>query len=168
MAEGRKDDKGKVRWSLLPTGTVRAIVEVLEVGAKKYDVDNWKKVPDARTRYYDAMMRHIEAWWGGQALDPEDNLHHLAHAGCCLLFLLWLDRPAAAEIAAASEAPITSDGWIPWNHEGVLPAELVTVPAYGMVRVMFKLSTGGRVSRDLALQIVDWRDPSIIAFKLRP
>jgi hypothetical protein len=69
---------------------------VLEAGAVKYDVENWKVVPDARTRYYDAMNRHIEAWWGGQKHDPETDIHHLAHAVCCALFLMWLDEPEEA------------------------------------------------------------------------
>ena len=91
--EGKKFDSGKPRWSLLPRGTLRKVVQVLEAGAVKYDVDNWKSVPDARTRYYDAMNRHIEAWWGGEKQDPETGIHHLAHATCCALFLIWLDEP---------------------------------------------------------------------------
>lgn len=87
---GIKHDDGKPRWSLLPP--IKSVIQVLEVGAKKYGVDNWKRVPDARTRYYDAAMRHIDAWWGGEVLDPEDNLPHLAHAVCCLLFNLWFDQ----------------------------------------------------------------------------
>lgn len=91
--EGKKFDSGKPRWSLLPRGTLRKVIQVLEAGAVKYDVDNWKSVPDARTRYYDAMNRHIEAWWGGEKQDPETGIHHLAHATCCALFLMWLDEP---------------------------------------------------------------------------
>ena len=91
--EGRKADAGKPRWSLLPRGTLLKVIQVLEAGAVKYDVENWKVVPDARTRYYDAMNRHLEAWWGGQKHDPETNIHHLAHAVCCALFLMWLDEP---------------------------------------------------------------------------
>ena len=94
MSEGRKFDAGKPRWSLLPIRAVQQIIEVLEVGARKYDVDNWKRVPDASTRYYDALMRHVHAWRDGEKTDPETGLHHLAHAGCCLLFLLWLDTKA--------------------------------------------------------------------------
>ena len=92
-SEGKKFDSGKPRWSLLPRGTLRKVIQVLEAGAVKYDVDNWKSVPDARTRYYDAMSRHIEAWWGGEKQDPETGIHHLAHATCCALFLMWLDEP---------------------------------------------------------------------------
>ena len=91
--EGKKFDSGKPRWSLLPRGTLLKVIQVLEAGAVKYDVDNWKSVPDARTRYYDAMNRHIEAWWGGEKQDPETGIHHLAHATCCALFLIWLDEP---------------------------------------------------------------------------
>jgi hypothetical protein len=36
-------------------------------------------------------MRHVHAWRAGETKDPESGLHHLAHAGCCLLFMLWLD-----------------------------------------------------------------------------
>lgn len=88
---GRKADSSKPRWSLLPEDTIADVIDVLEFGAKKYQVDNWQHVPDARTRYYDATMRHIEAWWRGEKNDVESGLHHLSHAVCCLLFLMWFD-----------------------------------------------------------------------------
>lgn len=90
-APGRKDDAGKLRYSLLPVAPLRRVVEVLEFGARKYGVGNWMKVPDGRVRYTDALMRHVEAWRGGELLDPETKLPHLAHAICCALFILWLD-----------------------------------------------------------------------------
>jgi hypothetical protein len=91
MTEGKKYDSGKPRWSLLPKGAVASIVDVLEFGAKKYAENNWQLVPDGKTRYYDAAMRHLEAWHNGELNDPETGLPHLAHAGCCLMFLGWLD-----------------------------------------------------------------------------
>jgi len=92
MSEGMKFDNGKLRWSLLPKGTVPEVVKVLEYGAQKYAPDNWKYVPDARVRYYDAAQRHLESWWNGQEVDEESKQMHLAHAVCCLLFLLWIDK----------------------------------------------------------------------------
>ena len=92
--QGRKDDTKKRRYSLLPTGTVNHVVDVLEFGAIKYAPDNWQKVPDARRRYYDAAMRHIDSWFGGEVKDSETELPHLAHAVCCLLFLIWFDSKA--------------------------------------------------------------------------
>lgn len=108
--KGRKDDSTKPRWSLLPRNTITEVIKVLEFGAKKYQVDNWQHVPDARTRYYDAVMRHVEAWWLGEQNDPESKLPHLAHAACCLLFLMWFDRKdalmAKAEVAAEELAEV--------------------------------------------------------------
>lgn len=83
-----KFDQGKDLWHLLPIKAVTEIVKVLTFGAKKYAPDNWQRVPNRKARYYDAMMRHTQAWRLGEQDDPETGIHHLAHAGCCLLFLL--------------------------------------------------------------------------------
>ena len=88
---GQKFDSAKARMSLLPKGILQKVVNVLELGAKKYQEDNWQHVNNAHTRYYDAMQRHIEAWWSGEILDPETGEHHLAHATCCAMFLMWFD-----------------------------------------------------------------------------
>jgi hypothetical protein len=86
---GEKRDDGKLRFDLLPWGAVREVVRVLTFGAAKYArTHNWIHVPDARERYFAALHRHLDAWWAGEAVDPESKLHHLAHAGCCLCFLL--------------------------------------------------------------------------------
>jgi dATP/dGTP diphosphohydrolase len=99
---GRKDDQGKPRWELLPTDAVREVVQVLTFGAKKYADRNWER-GIKYGRVYGAALRHLTSWWEGQDADPETGLSHLAHAGCCVLFLLawslrgqgetWDDRP---------------------------------------------------------------------------
>lgn len=88
---GRKDDQEKDRWDLLPAKPVQALVQVLTHGARKYGVNNWKIVPEAKDRYYAALQRHIHAWRTGEMFDPETNIYHLAHAGTCLIFLLAFD-----------------------------------------------------------------------------
>lgn len=93
MTEGVKYDASKPRWSLIPIGTMEEVVKVLEYGANKYSPDNWKKVPQMEIRYYDAAMRHIDAYWKGEYLDEESGQPHLAHAVCCLLFLMWAGVP---------------------------------------------------------------------------
>ena len=92
--QGRKDDSSKRRYSLLPKGAVNSVVDVLEFGSKKYADNNWQKVENSRTRYYDAAMRHIDAWFNGDLKDAETGLPHLAHAICCLMFLMWFDSEA--------------------------------------------------------------------------
>jgi hypothetical protein len=90
--QGRKYDDGKIDWSLLPLEPVEAALRVMMKGAEKYSRDNWKFVPDAARRYYNAALRHLTSWQKGERLDSEWGLPHLAHALCCLLFLSWIDE----------------------------------------------------------------------------
>jgi hypothetical protein len=89
--EGRKDDSGKLPYDLLPHDAIEEIVKVLQFGANKYAARNWEKGMHW-SRPYAALMRHMYAWWRGQGHDPETGMTHLAHAGCCILFLLALER----------------------------------------------------------------------------
>ena len=93
---GLKHDAGKPMWHLLPWTQLKNVVQVLTapVVSGKYPAENWKKVPDARNRYFSACMRHLTAWWDGEKNDPDDGLPHLAHAACCLFFLMWFDDQA--------------------------------------------------------------------------
>jgi hypothetical protein len=87
-AGGVKYDNDKPQWSLLPFKALGQVVEVLTYGAKKYAPDNWKKVPNAKQRYIDAGFRHLTAYAAGEKLDNETGKSHIAHAICCLLYLL--------------------------------------------------------------------------------
>lgn len=84
---GRKFDGNKLEYGLIPPLALKEMVRVLTFGAQKYERDNWKVVPDSKRRYFDALQRHLWAWKEGEKLDPESNIHHLAHAACCLFFL---------------------------------------------------------------------------------
>ena len=89
---GVKFDKDKPKWNLLPWSEVEDVVKVLTSGVEKYAPDNWKFVDDANNRYMAATMRHLVAFQQGKRYDPESGEHHLAHAICCLLFMLWHDK----------------------------------------------------------------------------
>ena len=89
---GVKYDNDKPQWSLMPWTALKEVVDVLTYGAKKYAPDNWKKVPNARQRYIDAGFRHFTAYAGGEKNDSETGISHLAHAMCCMLFLLAFDK----------------------------------------------------------------------------
>ena len=82
-----KHDAEKVRAGLLPAEALLEIAKVLTFGAKKYSAHNWRKGTQW-SRYYDATLRHLLAWSAREKADPETGLSHLAHAGCCILFLL--------------------------------------------------------------------------------
>lgn len=96
MSEGRKDDQGKLPWGLLPFDALSEIVGVLQFGADKYAARNWEKGM-TWSRPFDALMRHMTAWWQGEDRDPETGYLHLAHAGCCVLFLLAYQRRGVGE-----------------------------------------------------------------------
>ena len=85
---GVKHDGDKLRWGLIPWDALTEVVKVLMLGAKKYSPDNWKHVEDHERRYFEACIRHVTAWWSGEKKDPETGCNHLAHAVCCLLFLI--------------------------------------------------------------------------------
>lgn len=92
---GRKFDGGKPQYGLIPPAALKETVKVLTLGASKYDKHNWKKVPDAQARYYDALQRHLWDWFSGEQTDPETGINHLAHAACNIMFLL--ERDLASE-----------------------------------------------------------------------
>lgn len=91
MNNGQKHDQAKPRFSLIPHNALWQVVAVLEFGAKKYGAGNWRNVPNAKERYFNACHRHLNAWWMGEKVDNESGLPHLAHAVCCLMFLMWFD-----------------------------------------------------------------------------
>ena len=75
---GQKGGK-LVRLDLAPVGAMLELGRVYGYGAQKYDEHNWRK-GYAWSLSFAALMRHVMAFWGGENIDPESGLHHLAHA----------------------------------------------------------------------------------------
>lgn len=84
---GLKFDTDKPPLSLIDRHAIEEIAKVLAFGAKKYEAHNWRK-GIAYSRLLDAAIRHLYAFADGENLDPESGLPHVAHAGCCIVFLL--------------------------------------------------------------------------------
>ena len=115
---GIKHDDGKLPWDLLPFEAVQEVVAILQFGARKYNAHNWRKGM-AYTRLIAAAFRHLTAWamapmLGQDGTDPETGRSHLAHAACCILFLLsfevnkmtqWDDRFKPDASASTPSAP---------------------------------------------------------------
>jgi hypothetical protein len=125
---GRKFDGDKLEYGLLPAYALMATVDVLTLGAQKYERDNWIHVPDAKRRYFDALQRHLWSWKMGEANDRETGRSHLAHAMCCLMFLhdtvyseayqeLAERAVANAAAEAAVEASVKTYSWTPAKQE---------------------------------------------------
>ena len=86
-----KFDDGKLPLHLLSTEAMNQTAAVLAFGADKYAEHNWRK-GFVWSRPLAAAMRHITAFNAGEDKDPESGLSHLAHAACCIMFLLEFEK----------------------------------------------------------------------------
>lgn len=92
VATGQKFDSGKPIIGAIPPHAELAVARVMTFGAQKYARDNWRKIDDIPTRYMDAALRHLNAVRRGETVDLESGEHHLAHAACCILFMLDIEE----------------------------------------------------------------------------
>src|SRR5579864_6250785 len=87
ISTGIKHDSGKIRMELLSSIALRKISEVLTFGSKKYGDHNWRG-GILWSRVLGAAFRHLSSYMGGEDKDKETGLSHIAHLGCCVMFLL--------------------------------------------------------------------------------
>lgn len=80
----------KLKWHLVPLSVLRPIVGVMSFGAGKHPENEWKNL--SFDYHYDALMRHLDAHVSGERIDKESGELHLAHAGCRILFMIWLTQ----------------------------------------------------------------------------
>jgi hypothetical protein len=87
---GAKYDSEKIRMDLLPWQSLEEVAKVLAYGSVKYAPYNWSK-GIAYYRLFRAAINHLQKWFRGESDDSETGLSHLAHAACCVLFLLYYE-----------------------------------------------------------------------------
>lgn len=85
--KGFKLDTGKPEYHHIPPEALEAVAEVFAFGARKYSDYNYRQGMD-HSRIFNALMRHMWAYWRGEDTDADSQKSHLAHAGCCILMLL--------------------------------------------------------------------------------
>lgn len=90
-ASAIKHDQDKLPLHLLSTEAMNQTAAVLAFGAEKYAEHNWRQ-GFTWSRPLSAAMRHITAFNAGEDKDPESGLSHLAHAACCIMFLLEFEK----------------------------------------------------------------------------
>lgn len=90
MEEFIKHDNGKPEYNLVPPEFNLVVAQIITMGKEMYGKENWKKCKDT-DRYVNALMRHLEAYRGGEKIDPESGMSHLGHIGCNAAFLYWFD-----------------------------------------------------------------------------
>lgn len=85
--QGIKFDGDKPDLSMLSFNALSQISQAFQFGAKKYGRYNYLGGMEW-TRIAAAGLRHIYKWLWGEDRDDESGLHHLAHAGACIVMLL--------------------------------------------------------------------------------
>lgn len=92
----KAQSEGKPRFSLIPPEVEYALASVLTAGAKKHGDRNWEAGlgnADFYDEMMDALRRHLNADQHGHLRDDDTGMLALAHAFCCLAFLLtWRIR----------------------------------------------------------------------------
>jgi len=63
------------------------MAKVMGKGKDKYGAQNWRAGLQW-SRIIGAAFRHLSAFNNGEDLDQETGLSHIAHLGCCAMFLL--------------------------------------------------------------------------------
>ena len=86
MQKAKKHDQEKPRYSTVPIAALNDVIKSFTYGAQKYDDYNYSKGMN-HSRYLNAAMRHINAYWMGEDMDESGNTH-LANAVASLLMLM--------------------------------------------------------------------------------
>ncbi len=89
-----KDVIGSTKPSIqfVPMGPIFEASAVLQAGHMKYRSHNYRVKPIEVGSYVSAAFRHIGAYYEGEDNDPDDGLHHIAHAIAGLMILLDATR----------------------------------------------------------------------------
>lgn len=77
----------KAPFSSLPTRVIAEAGVALLEGNAKYGRHNYREVGVRASVYYDAVMRHLFAWWEGEDIDPDSGISHVTKAMTALMVL---------------------------------------------------------------------------------
>ena len=78
----------KAPLQFVPPAGMILEARVFALGAKKYSPYNWRESTVPASIYYEALLRHIFAWWDGEEYDEESGMSHLGHARACAAIIL--------------------------------------------------------------------------------
>lgn len=127
-----KDAMGiaKAPLATVPAPVLLELGVAMAEGAMKYGRHNYRAIGVRASVYYDAVLRHMTAWWEGENVDPDSGINHITKTIAGLVVIRdammrgnWVDdRP-----------PRMDDGWqLPLNQKmaALLAKYPNPVPAY--------------------------------------
>lgn len=78
----------KVPFSTIPQPVMAMVGLAMMEGARKYGRHNYRSAGIRASVYFDALMRHMTAWWEGEDIDPDSGLPHPVKAIATLAVLM--------------------------------------------------------------------------------
>ena len=123
--KGAKLDAGKNRLGLVLLDFAPALLEVGKVGtfgANKYTPHGWTTVPDAESRYTDALFRHLMAEGAGEEIDPDSQMLHAAQVAWNALARLTFILKRRQSVSVLGRTPDPTDA-LASNAEDTCPKQ---------------------------------------------
>ena len=77
----------KAPMSAVPTQVLLELGVAMLEGAAKYGRHNYRFAGIRSSVYFDAVVRHLFAWWEGEDIDPDSGLSHITKAIATLVVL---------------------------------------------------------------------------------
>jgi hypothetical protein len=103
----------KAPMSTVPANVLAEIGVAMLEGSVKYGRHNYRAAGVRSSVYYDAVMRHLMAWWEGEDIDPDSSMNHITKALSCLTVL----RDAQMQGMCTDDRPPKSKPFYPWLNE---------------------------------------------------
>lgn len=119
------DPKGEAGAAKPGLGNISVVAQyyegaVMAGGEIDYGPYNWCEHPMKASTYYEAILRHLNAWWTGEDMDPKSKLPHHAHIRASSGIIL--DQQAAGRMIddrPKNLAPLKDA----WDHINQVKAE---------------------------------------------
>lgn len=83
-----KYGEAKYQMSVVPTQTLALMSVAMEEGTIKYGNHNYRETAVKASTYYNANMRHWQAWYEGRDIDPDSGLPELVKAAACSIIMI--------------------------------------------------------------------------------
>jgi hypothetical protein len=106
----------KAPMSTVPANVMAEIGVGMLEGALKYGRHNYRAVGVRASVYYDATMRHLQAWWEGQDLDP-GSAAELSHISKAITSLVVLRDAIIHDMCEDDRPPSSHDFYIELNKK---------------------------------------------------
>lgn len=111
----------KVPLHCVPSAPLFEVGLAMMEGGRKYGTHNYRDEGVRMSIYYNAVFRHLIAWWEGEDIDPDSGIHHVIKAIASLFVL----RDSMIMENCEDDRPIKYPNGLNMNELNELAADLI-------------------------------------------